>query len=207
MRRRALASPFLACQRPPHGQGDHHGSAGVFAGASALIAATAAASGTPAQTVHLAGAAVSDAVAEASGRQRRLLLVFHASWCVYCRLFDRLLTHRDAAPIIERHFEVLHLRAQERQKLRQDQQLAGADDVYHSFAPAGAGLPYMVVLGDGSKKIADSIMASGESFGFPVEPAELNGFDVMLRAGAPDIIRSELSTLRRVCKALIKEKT
>ena len=36
---------------------------------------------------------------------------------------------------------------------------------------------------------------------------ELNGFDVMLRAGAPDIIRSELSTLRRVCKALIKEKT
>ena len=177
-----------------------------FAGASALIAASAAAAGAQAQTISPAGAAVADAVAQASDRQRRLLLVFHASWCVYCRLFDRMLAHRDAAPIIERHFEVLHLRAQERQKLWQDQQLAGADDVYHGYAPAGAGLPYMVVLGAGSKKIADSIMASGESFGFPVEPAELDGFDVMLRAGAPDISRSELSTLRRVCKALIKEK-
>ena len=89
----------------------------------------------------------------------------------------------------------------------QEQQLPGADEVYHRYAPEGAGLPYLVVVGDGSKKISDSIMAaSSDNFGFPVEPAELDAFDAMLKVGAPSISRGELATLRRVCKALIKEK-
>ena len=176
-----------------------------LAGASALTAASAARAQTP--PAGGAEAALREASARAGANHRSLLLVFHASWCLYCRLFDMLLKHNDAAPIIGRYFEILQLRAQERRAPMQEQQLPGADEVYHRYAPEGAGLPYLVVLGDGSKKISDSIMvASGENFGFPVEPVELDGFEAMLKAGAPTISHGELATLRRVCKALIKEK-
>jgi hypothetical protein len=172
--------------------------------ASALTVATAAQAHAQA-TPEGAEAAVAEASAGATASNRRLLLIFHASWCVYCRLFDMMLADKDAGPVIDRHFAVLHLRAQERKPEMQAQQLAGADDVYHRYAKEGAGLPYMVVLGDGAKKVADS-MIGGDNFGFPVEPRELDAFDAMIEAGAPNIAAAELRTLRRTCKRLIKQK-
>jgi hypothetical protein len=162
--------------------------------------------GAPAQAAPAtAAAALSEASAQAAADGKRLLLIFHASWCVYCRLFDMLLKDRQAGSVMARHFDVLHMRAQERKPDMQAQQLAGADDVYHRYAPAGTGLPYMVVLGEGERKVADS-MIGGDNFGFPVEPQELDAFDAMIRAGAPDITAAELRTLRRACKTLIKQK-
>jgi hypothetical protein len=175
-----------------------------LAAASGLAAGLAIAA--PAQAAPAtAEAALSEADAHATAGNKRLLLIFHASWCVYCRLFDMMLADRQAGPIMARHFGVLHMRAQERKPEMQAQQLAGADDVYHRYAPEGAGLPYMVVLGEGAAKIADS-MIGGENFGFPVEPQELDAFDAMIRAGAPDITASELRTLRKTCRTLIKQK-
>ncbi|MEP7209562.1 MAG: thioredoxin family protein [Alphaproteobacteria bacterium] len=173
-----------------------------------LVAASALTIATTAHAQALpqgAEAAVTEADARASASNRRLLVIFHASWCVYCRLFDMMLKDKEAGPIIDRHFVVLHLRAQERKPEMQAQQLAGADDVYHRYAPDGTGLPYMVVLGDGAKKVSDS-MISGENFGFPVEPQELDAFDAMMKAGASDITPAELRKLRRTCKDLIKQK-
>jgi hypothetical protein len=177
----------------------------TFLGCASSLALTLAIT-APAQAAPAgAEAALSEANAHAVAGNKRLLLIFHASWCVYCRLFDMMLKDKDAGPIVARHFDVLHMRAQERKPEMQAQQLAGADDVYHRYAPEGTGLPYMVVLGEGAKKVADS-MISGENFGFPVEPQELDAFDAMIKAGAPDITASELRTLRKTCKTLIKQK-
>jgi hypothetical protein len=49
-------------------------------------------------------------------------------------------------------------------------------------------------------------MIGGDNFGFPVEPRELDAFDAMIEAGAPNIAAAELRTLRRTCKRLIKQK-
>jgi hypothetical protein len=171
-----------------------------------LTSALALALAAPAQAAPAAAeAALTEADAHATADNKRLLLIFHASWCVYCRLFDMMLQDKDAGPIMARHFDVLHMRAQERKPEMQAQQLAGADDIYHRYAPEGTGLPYMVVLGEGAKKVSDS-MISGENFGFPVEPQELDAFDAMIKAGAPDITPVELRKLRRSCKELIKQK-
>jgi thiol-disulfide isomerase/thioredoxin len=173
-----------------------------LAGTAALTAASAGrAFADPADAM----ASVAAASAQAQASNRKLLLIFHASWCVYCRLFDMMLKDETAGAIVERHYAVLHLRALERTPEMKAQQLAGADEVFATYAPKGAGLPYMAVLDGDAKMVADSIMTNGDNFGFPVTKQELDGFEAMMKAGAPDITPKELKTLRKVCVGLMKD--
>src|SRR5262245_51284160 len=148
--------------------------------------------------------AVAEACTQAQASNRSLMLVFHASWCGYCTLLDRMLADQKCAPIVEAYFQVFHLRALEEKKDKIALQLAGADDVYASYAPAGAGLPYVVMLDGNAGKIADSILPSSGNIGFPVTPEELAGFETMLKTAAPAITAQELGTLRKTCVALMK---
>lgn len=177
----------------------------VLAVSFALAITGSAAAQLPAASA--AQTAAAKAAADAAPSNRRLLLVFYASWCVYCRLFDRLLQDHDAGPIIDRHLAVLHMRAGERKPEMQAQQLAGADEVYASFTSANSGFPYLVVLDAKGKKVTDSIMADGMNFGFPAKPDELDGFAKMMKAAAPSITDAEQKALRRVCVNLMKMKT
>lgn len=151
-----------------------------------------------------AKAAVAEACSQAQAGNRPLMLVFHASWCGYCTLLDRMLTDRKCAPIVEAHFQVFHLRALEEKEEKIALQLEGAEDVYASYAPAGAGLPYIVMLDGKAGKIADSILPGGGNIGFPVTPEELAGFETMLKTAAPAITSNELQTLSSTCTALMK---
>ncbi len=174
--------------------------AGVVVAALSAGAASAQALGQ--EPTGAASAAVSDATARASASNRRVLVIFHASWCVYCRLFDMMLADPKAAAIVDTHFVTLHVRALERKPEMQAQELAGADELFARYAPKGAGLPYMAILGDEGAEVADSIMPNGENFGFPVTQPELAAFEAMVKSGAPEISTNDLRYLRRVCVKL-----
>ncbi|MBI1360822.1 MAG: hypothetical protein GC155_11145 [Alphaproteobacteria bacterium] len=169
-------------------------------------AALAALSARPAVALPAdAASALAEASAHASASDRRLLIVFHASWCVYCRLFDEMLADSKAAAIVDRHFVTLHMRALERKPEMQAQELPGAEEVLARYAPKGAGLPYMAVIGKGGAEVADSIMPGGDNFGFPVTDPELAAFEAMMKAGAPDMPKGDLRYLRQVCVKLYKK--
>lgn len=146
-----------------------------------------------------AATAVAQACREAAASNRRTLLVFYASWCGYCQLMDMALADKKAKPLVERHYLVAHLRSQEMKPKQQALQLPGADDVYSRYAPKDVSLPYMAVLDENAGKITDSVMANGENFGFPVDPHELDAFEVMMKVGAPSISADDLKVLRRAC--------
>ena len=172
------------------------------AGVAALSAGVALAQAPGHEQTGAASAAVTDATARASASNRRVLVIFHASWCVYCRLFDIMLADPKAAAIVDQYFVTLHVRALERKPEMQAQELPGADDLFARYAPKAAGLPYMAVLGEGGAEVADSIMPNGENFGFPVTQPELAAFEAMVKSGAPDMSTSDLHYLRRVCVKL-----
>lgn len=157
---------------------------------------------TPAPAFALASNA-SEAVARAAktadGDGKRLLLVFHASWCGYCTLLDMMLEDAACAPILDTYFVIYHLRALERTPEMKAQQLDGADAVYAGLAAERIGLPYMAALDGKAARVSDSVMRNGDNFGFPVEPVELDAFQDMMRKAAPKMTVDEVKVLRLAC--------
>src|SRR5690242_10571557 len=96
-----------------------------------FLAASAAAAILPAGSAFAqqggqkedAKAAVVAACARAKASGRPLLLVFHASWCTYCRVFDKVLADGNAGRIMDKHLMAYHLRVQEREEKRIAMQL------------------------------------------------------------------------------------
>lgn len=173
-----------------------------------FLGALLAAGLTPAQAFAVgskAAEAVAQAAASAEASGKRLLLVFHASWCGYCLLMDRMLEDPTCAAIIDKFFVVYHLRALEAKAEMKAQQLEGADELYAGLTPKSTGLPYTAVLDGKAQRVTDSIMRNGDNFGFPVDAVELDNFQDMLRTGAPAMTVDEVKTLRRTCVRIFKQ--
>jgi thiol-disulfide isomerase/thioredoxin len=132
------------------------------------------------------------------GEGKRLFLLFYASWCGYCRLFDRFLADPAAAAIINREFRILHMRTLERSAAQKALQLAGADDVFTRFAKTpAAGLPFFVVFnGEGGPMATSLSPRDGRNIGFPIGKGDLDVFEKILARVAPAITTAELGVLR-----------
>lgn len=141
----------------------------------------------------------------AQGEGKRLFMLFYASWCGYCRLFDNLLADPQASAIINREFKVFHMRALERTEALKARQIAGADEMYRRFATPSSGLPFYVVFDDAGEPVVTSIAPdSGENIGFPVAKHDLDQFEKIMKRGAPKLTREELATLRSACARMMR---
>jgi thiol-disulfide isomerase/thioredoxin len=173
-----------------------------------FLGAVIAAGLTPAQAFAVeskAAEAVAAAAASAEAGGKRLLLVFHASWCGYCQLMDMMLEDAACKAILDKYFVIYHLRALEAKPEMKAQQLDGADEVYAGLTPKTTGLPYVAVLDGKAGRVTDSIMRNGDNFGFPVDAVELDNFQDMMRKGAPEMSAQEVKTLRRTCVRIFKQ--
>lgn len=143
---------------------------------------------------------VSRQCALATAEQKALLVLFHANWCSWCRIFDAFLADPATATVMDRHFRILHMRAQEHTTENKALQLAGADEVYLRYARDTVGLPFFVVLDENERPLVTSIAPkTGENIGFPVQPDELEAFRIMLKRAAPTISGAELAAIREAC--------
>jgi len=171
----------------------------VLVGGVATLA-PAILSGGAAQAAASAEATLARECAQADADGKRVLLVFFASWCTWCHAMDAMLADPEAAPILDRHFRLVHMRSGEHDDDQIALQLAGADDVYLRYAGEPRGLPFTAVLDANAVAVATSISTiDGNNFGFPVTDVELDGFEDMLAIAAPAMTADERTALRAAC--------
>lgn len=155
--------------------------------------------GAPHATASTAAAAdeVRRELALSAGENKKLFLLFYASWCGYCRLFNRFLADPAAAAIINREFRVMHMRTLERAPAQKALQLDGADDLFGRYAKKAQGLPFFVLFNGAGGPLATSVSPlDGRNIGFPIGKGDLEIFEKIIARAAPSITTSELATLR-----------
>lgn len=139
------------------------------------------------------------AAAQASSGNKKVLLVFHASWCGPCFLLHRFLEDPQVKPVIDAHFVVQDLDIWENEP-HKDWENPGGESLYKQYGgirPSGGkqGVPFFAVLTPAGASLGDARL-NGDNIGYPSDPASAAFFLKTLKTAAPDMADAEVAALR-----------
>ncbi len=141
------------------------------------------------------------AMKEAAGSGRNIMVVFHASWCSWCKKLDAFLGSADVKPIIDANYVVTHLDVMERAGKKDSLENPGGAEVLKSYGGEKSGIPFFVFLDASGKKLADSnVMPGDNNIGFPGSPEEIDAFGTLLRKTAPHMTDQQRATVLGLLK-------
>ena len=148
--------------------------AGTAKAAQAETAAPA-----PAQTV------LDAAYKKAKSQHKNVLVIFHASWCGWCKRLEAVMDRPEFAKPFAANYVVVHLDVMENGP-KKSLENAGGVDLMKTLGGEKSGLPFYAFLDAKGKKLADSnVMPGNQNIGYPGAPEEIAAFGTLLQQTAP----------------------
>lgn len=142
--------------------------------------------GANAQTkVPTADEILQAAYKQAAEQNKNVLVIFHASWCGWCRKMDASINNPDCKKYFDDNYVVTHLTVHENDDKKKDEN-AGADEILKKINAFEEGIPVWLVYDKNGKLIGDSFIkaADGEktNIGCPASEEEVAAFIKVLKA-------------------------
>ena len=120
------------------------------------------------------------AYAQAAKQNKKVLLMFHASWCGWCHKMDSSLADKSVKPLIDKNFVITHLTVYENgDKAVLDN--PGALAFLTKNGGAETGIPYWFVLDKDGKVLEDSRDEAKNNVGCPASEKEVAYFVNVLK--------------------------
>lgn len=111
--------------------------------------------------------------AKAAKEGKKVLLIFHASWCGWCKKMDASLADVSIKDAINKRYEIAHLTVYEHDG-KKELENPGALELLTKHGGADQGLPFWFILDANGNKLADSQYKSGENTGCPASKEEVD---------------------------------
>jgi thioredoxin-related protein len=134
-----------------------------------------AASAQTQMAVPTADEILQPAYAKAAAENKNVLVIFHASWCGWCRKMDTALQDAAVKPLMDKSYEVVHLTVYESPNNKHLEN-KGALSFLTKHGGAEQGLPYWYILNKEGKVLSDSKDEAGQNTGCPATEAEVAYF-------------------------------
>lgn len=140
-------------------------------------------------TPPAADVVLKQAYAQAKKENKKVLLMFHASWCGWCKKMDASLEDPSCKKFFDDNYVIAHLDVLE-QPAKANLENPGSLDQLKAFKGEKSGLPFWVILDAKGKMLADSqirpagalLDTPGESMGCPAEQNEVAYFLSLLKS-------------------------
>lgn len=135
-----------------------------------------------------AGKILNDAYKVAAKEKKNVLVIFHASWCGWCKKLDASINDPTCRDIFEKSFVIVHLTVME-SKENKNLENPGATDLYSKYAGTTSGIPFFLIFDKNGTLLADSKIRAvgdgldkpGSNMGCPASEEEVAAFIQILR--------------------------
>jgi thiol-disulfide isomerase/thioredoxin len=121
------------------------------------------------------------AYGQAKKENKNVMVVFHASWCGWCRKMDKSLEDPACKKFFDKNYVIVHMVVYET-KGKEQLETPGAEAFLASHQGNDQGLPYWIILDKKGERLADSKMEkTGSNTGCPATEDEVSHFISMLK--------------------------
>jgi thiol-disulfide isomerase/thioredoxin len=144
-----------------------------------------------------------DAYTKATKENKKVILIFHASWCGWCKKMEASLNDPLVKKMFDNNYVIATLDVME-QPAKKDLENPGALAVMTKFHGEKSGLPFWVVLDTKGKVLGDSqvrpagasLATYGENVGCPASTEEVAFFTSILKTSSK-LNDSELAVIAK----------
>ena len=143
-----------------------------------------------------ANVVLNKALTQAKAENKNVLLVFHASWCGWCKLMEKNMELPTTKPLFDKNYVTAYLDVQERGE-KKSLENPGGQELMNKYKGETAGLPFWLMLSPKGEVLADSFNEKGENIGSPASPEEVASFLVKLEKTSK-LNKTELQTIQQV---------
>lgn len=123
------------------------------------------------------------AYAKAKQENKNVFIMFHASWCGWCKKMDKNMMADTTKQLFEDNYVIEHLTVMESAKNKALEN-PGAQAFLERYKGGQAGLPFWLIFDNKGKLIEDSFNAKGDNLGCPATPEEVAEFVNKLKASS-----------------------
>lgn len=130
-----------------------------------------------------AGKIMDDAFKLASKEGKTVMIVFHASWCGWCKKFEASVTDPSCKDFFDKHFIIKYLDILERAD-KKTLENPEAIEVYNKYGGQGGGIPFFLIFDKDRTLLSDSkVRPAGDgtekppqNMGCPASEEEVTAF-------------------------------
>jgi thiol-disulfide isomerase/thioredoxin len=151
-----------------------------------LTAMTVVVSGQP--QAEPASIILDQAYTRAAKEKKNVMVIFHASWCGWCKKLDAAINDPACREFFDRSYVITHLTINE-SSANKNLENPGAIEIFNDNGGNGEGIPYFLIYNSKGKLLADSKMTVAVSgsepkltnIGCPVSVEEIAAFIEILK--------------------------
>jgi thiol-disulfide isomerase/thioredoxin len=140
-------------------------------------------SGASAQ-VPSAEVLLKDAQKQAAAEHKNIMVIYHASWCIWCRKMEAAIMAPECAAYFKEHFNIVYLTISESAN-KKDLENPGARELLDQYKIKPNGIPVWLLLDSEARLLGSSQMNDGTDSGCPATENEVRYFLGELKKADP----------------------
>lgn len=129
-----------------------------------------------------------DAYKLAAKEKKNVFLMFHASWCGWCKKLDASINDPSCSDYFQKNFVIIHLTVLE-SKDKKNLENPGATELYTKYAGENSGIPFFLIYNSKGTLLSDSkirpdgegLDKPGQNLGCPASDEEVTTFIKILK--------------------------
>jgi thioredoxin-related protein len=117
---------------------------------------------------------------QAKSGNKNVFVIFHASWCSWCKRMDKEMNDGSCQELFSRNYVIAHLVVQE-SKNNKNLENPGALELKNEYKGEKSGIPFWLIFDNNGKLLADCFDSSGQNLGCPATKSEVDEFIRILK--------------------------